>query len=636
MIPEREDGGNVGGVACVARLRSNHREELMASGLSDSQIAACGFYSIETPVELKQVLNWGKGSVSRHFPGLAIPFLHAGGHTRVKLDHPRKDKDGKPIKYESPVGVGNRAYFPPGTIAALTDPSAPLIVTEGEKKAAKADQEGFACVGLVGVWGWPKPRPEGKDGEKTGARELIDDLDAIVWTGRKVYVVFDSDVADKPGVLWAEWSLAKVLEGRGATVLVVRLPKDAGTNAVRPEGPAKVGLDDFLIARGPVAFRDLLAKTRPAERPHVNGDAESGAVQAVALGKTQRPPADQPTAVVRPAAALVPGRVEWLWPSWIPLRAVSLLDGDPGLGKSTLTIDWTARASRGWAWPPAAGGVPVAEPVGVLLLSAEDDPERTIRPRLDAAGADLQRVHGLDAIRTGDAERPPVLPLDLDLIESRVVEHGIRLVVVDPLMAYLAGEIDAHKDSDVRRAMHQLKLLAERTGAAVLVVRHLNKLIGGPALYRGGGSIGIIGAVRSATVVGRDPGNPDHCILAPTKCNLCKMPRALAYTHEPAGDVSRIAWSGESDLTADDILVHAGPKKQSEVERCADALRELLAGGGMESDDLSSALSGMGYSAATQRRARQAARVRTQRVGFGAEGRWVATIPPPAEEPIPD
>jgi hypothetical protein len=346
-------------------------------------------------------------------------------------------------------------------------------------------------------------------------------------------------------------------------------------------------------------------------------------------------PPGQPIAVCRSAASLVPGRVEWLWPGWIPLRAATLLDGDPGLGKSTLTIDWSARASRGWAWPPAAGGVSVAEPVGVLLLSAEDDPERTIRPRLDAAGADLERVHILDGIRSGDSERPPVLPLDLDLIECRVVEHCIRLVVIDPLMAYLGGEIDAHKDADVRRAMHQLKLLAERTGAAVLVVRHLNKLIGGPALYRGGGSIGIIGAVRSAMVVGRDPSNPEHCILAATKCNLCRMPKSLRYTHEPTGDVSRIGWAGECDLTADDILVHAGPTKQSEVERCADVLRELLAGGAMESAELYAGLAATGYAKRTVERAKQVAGVRVHRVGYGAEGRWMASIPAKDEEEIP-
>jgi hypothetical protein len=97
----------------------------------------------------------------------------------------------------------------------------------------------------------------------------------------------------------------------------------------------------------------------------------------------------QPYAVLVPAASLTPLRVEWLWPSRVPLSAVTLLDGDPGLGKSTLTIDLSARTSRGWAMPPEPGGVQVAEPADVVLLSAEDDPQRTIRPRLDAAGADV-------------------------------------------------------------------------------------------------------------------------------------------------------------------------------------------------------------------------------------------------------
>src|SRR5205807_2386168 len=103
-----------------------------------------------------------------------------------------------------------------------------------------------------------------------------------------------------------------------------------------------------------------------------------------------------------------------------------------------------------------------------------------------------------EAVKTGEEESPPVLPWDLALVETTIVERGIVLVVVDPLTAYLPSEIDAHKDQDVRRCLHRLKLIAQRTGVAILVIRHLNKLTGGPSLYRGGGSIGIVGAARSA------------------------------------------------------------------------------------------------------------------------------------------
>jgi hypothetical protein len=137
------------------RVTPRHLADLRASGLSDQQIAACGFYSLQAPASIQAALRW------KRYNGelgdcLAIPFVDAEGkrtdYTRLKPDRPRTDqKTGKPIKYESPVGLPNRAYFPPGTLAALRDPSAALVITEGEKKAAKADQEGFACIGLVGV-----------------------------------------------------------------------------------------------------------------------------------------------------------------------------------------------------------------------------------------------------------------------------------------------------------------------------------------------------------------------------------------------------------------------------------------------------------------------------------------------------
>jgi hypothetical protein len=266
MIPQATREGKHGGGGEVPRLRTNHRDELHASGLSDAQIEACGFYSLGPTAtdELRTILNWSKpGSVGKLLPGWAIPFPRAdgtvNGYARVKLDNPRRDKNNKPIKYESPLGVGNRAYFPPGTIPALADPAVPLVVTEGEKKAAKADQDGFPCVGLVGVYGWQKPRAKGQDGKKRGTRELIDDLAGVAWAGRTIYIVFDSDAAEKPGVRWAEWYLAEALKARGANVLVVRLP--AG------EGGAKVGVDDFLVAHGPAAFRAILAAAAPPVKP---------------------------------------------------------------------------------------------------------------------------------------------------------------------------------------------------------------------------------------------------------------------------------------------------------------------------------------------------------------------------------
>src|SRR5262249_38242186 len=146
-----------------------------------------------------------------------------------KFDRPRTKTDkrtGKErkVKYEAPIGVSNRAYIPPDTLAVLNDPTVPLIATEGEKKALKATQEGFATIGLAGVDSWQVRREKGEDGRATGPRQLIPDLAAIPWKGRLVYVVFDPDAATNNNVLQAESHLANALAERGAVVKTVRLP----------------------------------------------------------------------------------------------------------------------------------------------------------------------------------------------------------------------------------------------------------------------------------------------------------------------------------------------------------------------------------------------------------------------------
>jgi hypothetical protein len=260
-LPAERKKGNGGD---PPRLLPQHLADLRASGLSDAQIAACGFYSEPDPAAVATLLGWTKPARALG-PCLCLPFVGPDGkptaYVRVKPDRPR-DKDGKTVKYESPLRKPNRAYVPPATRAVLTDPGVPLLVTEGEKKAAKADQDGFPCIGLVGVYGWQKKRPTGADGKKAGARELIADLAAVAWGGRAVTVVYDSDLADKPEVAWAEWHLSEALPG--ATVRAVRLPPG-------PNGE-KVGLDDYLAAHGADALRNLIDAATPPTRPAVDDD----------------------------------------------------------------------------------------------------------------------------------------------------------------------------------------------------------------------------------------------------------------------------------------------------------------------------------------------------------------------------
>ena len=238
-------------------LLPQHLDDLRRSGLSDETIAACRFRSF-TGKAIRRILGWDAASAGIG-PCLGIPFPSPdgtlNGYARLKPDNPRRSpKDGSPVKYESPRGKPNHAYFSPGTWAVLANAKKPLIITEGEKKAAKADQEGFPTIGLVGVYRWQKKR-ENKD----GPRELIPDLDGIAWEGRVVYIIYDSDAAKKKTVTLAEWHLAEVLKAKGAAVNVVRLHDKADGS--------KVGLDDFLVMRGAAGLHDLLLTAEEPQKP---------------------------------------------------------------------------------------------------------------------------------------------------------------------------------------------------------------------------------------------------------------------------------------------------------------------------------------------------------------------------------
>jgi putative DNA primase/helicase len=259
------------------RLLAKHLAELRASGLTDETIHRAGLYSEPDHEQIRQLLGWNKMTCFLG-PALVIPYPNRdgqdAGYRRVKPDKPLVDGDGRARKYESPKGRANRAYFPPGTLAALRDPAAALLITEGEKKALKADQEGFPCVGLSGVWNWSKKREADEAGRKVGPRELIDDLAGIAWQGRPVYLVFDSDAVRNDHVRDAEYALAVALTKRGAAVKVVALPDGpAGDDGE----PAKVGLDDYLLAHTADDLRALLAEAvDPAEiEPRESGPNET-------------------------------------------------------------------------------------------------------------------------------------------------------------------------------------------------------------------------------------------------------------------------------------------------------------------------------------------------------------------------
>jgi putative DNA primase/helicase len=255
------------------KLLPQHLADLRASGLTDATVEACGFYSEADPAKVSGLLNCTRPYAELLGPCLVFPFGDAApGHTRLKPDRPQTDpKKDRPRKYEAPRGVGNQAYFPPGTRAVLSDPAVPLLVTEGEKKGAKADQEGFPCVALSGVWNWCQKRERRADGTARGKLRLIPSLEGVAWQGRRVYIVFDSDVSTNDNVRLARRCLAAALKNLGAVPLVVDLPPGPGGE--------KQGLDDYLVAHTPDALRQLLSGAKPPEE--AEGNSATGKTTAL-------------------------------------------------------------------------------------------------------------------------------------------------------------------------------------------------------------------------------------------------------------------------------------------------------------------------------------------------------------------
>jgi len=330
-------------------------------------------------------------------------------------------------------------------------------------------------------------------------------------------------------------------------------------------------------------------------------------------------------AVVR-LSDVKPERVSWLWPRRIPAGKLVTLDGDPGLGKSTLALEFAATITTGGSWPD---GSVCAFPGDIILLSAEDGLADTVRPRLDAAGADTTRVHAVQGVTMADGSlRPPTLA-DVDELHELITETGARLLIIDVLMAYLPSGTDSHKDQDIRRVLSRLAAMAEATGCTVLLLRHLNKAKGGDPLYRGGGSIGIVGAARAGMLVAADPDDDAARVLAATKSNLAPEPEALRYqlVDADAHGVARVQWLGVSTHDARALLAEHDAREDSPERDEATAWLEdyLTEQGRVLSADVKTAARKEKIAERTLKRAAQNLKVTYAEEGFPRRTFW--TLP---------
>ncbi len=302
---------------------------------------------------------------------------------------------------------------------------------------------------------------------------------------------------------------------------------------------------------------------------------------APSLGPTEQP---QPRkGILRTPASQVRARpIHFLVPQRVPTGALTLLAGDPGLGKSTWTDMLGAKTSSGQ----------LGKPGRVLIANAEDSPEAVVKPRLAAAGADLEMVEFV-TVTDEHGARGLTLPDDLPKLTASIERSAASLLILDPLNAFLSGSVDGHRDQQVRRALAPLARLAEQHHLAVLVVVHLNKAPGTDALYRVGGSIGLVGGARSLLTFTRDPDDPDgengnRRLLSHTKSNWGKLAKGLLYDiteHELDLDGHRLTTTtleeaGESDVTGSEALgASDGPSPATRRELAAEILGDLLGDG---------------------------------------------------------
>jgi hypothetical protein len=329
------------------------------------------------------------------------------------------------------------------------------------------------------------------------------------------------------------------------------------------------------------------------------------------------------------AADVICQPVEWLWPDRVPRGMLTMFAGDPKLGKSIVTIAMAADVSRGAALP---GGAPPDGPGSVVLLSAEDDLASTIVPRLKAAGADLDRVHILDSIILDNGnEALPSLRSDIDAIENAVKSRGdCRLVVIDPVSAYLGGT-DDHRNAELRGVLSPLKRLAERTGAAVVLVSHLNKSAGTNGKYRVSGSIAYVGQCRANFLFVRDRDDPTgrRVLMLANGCNLADNIGTLAYRIEDRGDGPTVEWEAEPvAITVEQALASGTDDSHERQQRkeIDDWLRETLADGPVLAGEIENVAKGSGFSKSALNRSKNSIGAHSKKVGFGKEAKWYWTL----------
>ena len=267
-------------------------------------------------------------------------------------------------------------------------------------------------------------------------------------------------------------------------------------------------------------------------------------------------------------------KIDWLLYPFIPFGKVTIVQGDPGEGKTTMVLQIIAKLTKGEAVLPSGSDEPALEgktmalePVNVIYQTAEDGLGDTIKPRLLSAGADCSRVMVID-------DNNQALTMMDARLEEAIIKTKVRLVVLDPIQGFLGAAVDMHRANEIRPLMKRIAVLAEKYHCVIILIGHMNKNSNGKSSYRGLGSIDFQAAARSVLIVGRIKDEPEIRVVCHVKSSLAPEGKSIAFRLDKD---TGFEWIGEYDISADDLL--SGDNRGQKIHAAKEFLKEILASG---------------------------------------------------------
>lgn len=512
------------------------------------------------------------------------------GRVRFTYRDPGGTLLGYKERFQKPTGGKGFAWFLPDGSGGRPD-GVGLYRAERVKRA-KPDQwiylvEGEKCVEVVEEMGViAVSPPDGSDSWKPSYANLL--------SGRKVALVPDND---EPGAALMN-EAAQALKAKVSELRTIRLPNlEPGED-----------IADWILHGGTQQKLE-----RITERADV-------------VGETPRPRLQ----TIRNMSLIEAKSVDWLWYPYLPLGKLCLLEGDPGLGKSVLSLVVASCLSRGWKLP---GQETVLPPCNVLIMADEDGLADTVRPRLDALGADLKRIRPVTGLLRDGEEEPLLLdPEGTQALTWEIEDFEPHLVIIDPLFSYMGGKVDVNKGTEVRGVLRPLIEVADRQQCTIWGLRHLNKVSGAStAIYRGQGNIDFIAAARSVLSVREDPDIPGRAVMAHIKHNLSQAGATIAFSIGDGHSGIDFGWEGEVDATMAELFA-APDEDKSQTNEARRWLREELLEGPQPSQQLiSKCMKDCGVSQRTVWRAKEKEGIIARKEG----SRWVWEWPNRAERSTP-